>query len=111
EKIIKKVIFKEVSLDDTEKEEERTLWLSMLPALTTIDEVKGALLHYGELEMVKLWPSITGLTGNAKIIFKNSDGIQKFKEKDIKSVFIGQNMVKVKKIGKKDVLWDMSWIS
>src|SRR5690606_13245235 len=82
EKIIKKVIFKEVSLDDTEKEEERTLWLSMLPALTTIDEVKGALLHYGELEMVKLWPSITGLTGNAKIIFKNSDGIQKFKEKD-----------------------------
>src|SRR5690606_28465130 len=78
----------------------------MLPALTTIDEVKGALLHYGELEMVKLWPSITGLTGNAKVIFKNNNIIQEFKKKNIKSIYIGQNMVKIKKIGKEEVQWD-----
>src|SRR5574338_470885 len=39
EKIIKKVNFWEISAEDNEKEEEKALYLSMLPALTNINEV------------------------------------------------------------------------
>ncbi|KAF9140209.1 hypothetical protein BGX20_007563, partial [Mortierella sp. AD010] len=103
-------MFEQLDNSKRTSEQERSIEIYGLHPRTDEFRIQSAMAQFGDVEKVSIRPCRNGVKTIARVTYSEAEDVKKVLESKRKWVFVGNDLVRVSKVGTEKVRWELNFI-